>query len=126
MIFREKLYVLFALAVVFFLQSCGVSCWDKAVEEYFDRQLSIIEKQLEHTTVIAGEPMFSVFAMEKITGISSSVQYGDVSLYKSHTDYEADKKRWINWLHNEGCDLSTEELNRIVEKLEARNGYLIN
>lgn len=126
MTFKEKIYVWSFSATVVLLQSCQASCVDSVVERHFNHQFSIIERQLTYSTAIAGEPMYAIITLKEITGIASSIQFGDVSLYKSYSDYELDKKRWTDWLHSEGCNLSAAELNDVLKKVEAKNGYLID
>lgn len=118
-----RIYIIFALLMLA-TSSCQRSCLDPSVETLVKAELEVIENQLMQSNVVGGQAMLSIFFFEQVTGISSSVQYGDTSVYSSKSDFQSDKKSWISWLREHGCSFTISQLRQEKQDIQKRHPYL--
>lgn len=106
------------------MTSCQNSCLDETVHQFVETEFLTISTQLDKNMIVGGQALLSVFFFERLTGIPSSVKYGDTSVYRSKSDFKSDRKAWIHWLNEEGCTLTLSQLREVRETVEGENPYL--
>ncbi|MCP9236852.1 hypothetical protein [Lewinella sp. JB7] len=105
---------------------CNPKCVKEEVVTFFDNELSIIEENLGPDYIIGGRSMIAVFTLQEVTGIQSSVRFGDTSVYPGFDGFNNDKLKWMRWLDENGCELSIYHVESILEKVKAEHPYLIS
>ena len=69
--------------------------------------------------------MVAVFTLQKITGIRSSVSFGDTSVYPDFNAFNSDKQKWKEWLNDNSCDLELDYIKSILQDVKSEHPYLI-
>lgn len=118
-----RLHILFTLLMLT-ASSCQKSCLDPSAETLLETELEVIENRLMQSNIVGGQAMLSIFFFEQITGIPSSVQYGDTSVYNNKSDFQSDKKSWMSWLREHGCSFTTSQLRQKKQDIQKRHPYL--
>ncbi|MFK8164722.1 MAG: hypothetical protein AB8H12_19910 [Lewinella sp.] len=106
-------------------QGCETSCADEEVTAFFEKELLIIEDNLGAENIVGGRSMIAVFTLQKITGIQSSVRFGDTSVYPDFDAFSLDKSKWEKWLNKNGCELEADYVESVLQKVRNDHPYLI-
>lgn len=100
--------------IIFVLFSCSKNEEGKRRVEY---HLNKVNTCIEGSALSANQ-YYSVFVLEQLTGVSSSVSFGEVSFYTKKEDVKTDIKNWSEWLKkNEAKQYNLSDSIKIVESL---------
>ena len=70
--------------------------------------------------------MIAVFTLQKITGIKSSVRFGDTSVYPNQDAFRRDKSKWREWVSENSCNLKMPQAESILQSVKASHPYLVD
>lgn len=96
---------------------------DKGIKYVFFKNVNNVENSIPQEA-IDGETYLSLFFLESLTGISSSVNYGDVSFYKNQEDINRDSNHWKKWYEKNKCRLKKQELDSLQDKIKSSNPWI--
>lgn len=83
---------------------------DDAAIAIFRSKMSTIDREYHRTGNLSSQLVRSIFFLEEVTSIKSSIEWGDVSYYPSEESVESDLSKWDNWFLVNNCLLRSDSL----------------
>lgn len=120
---KDFIKMLFLLVIL--CQSCTGSenCSDEGAVLFFNEHLRNIENQ-QPGQAIDGRTYISIFFLESVTDLNSSVSYGDISYYEKQDSIDRDLSRWYNWLQENKFGLNLDSLKKAEKEVRERNSWI--
>jgi hypothetical protein len=117
--------------ILFFLfatlqMSCGHSS-DCKVDKFVQKEFSKKFKNIKNINLhkgIGGQLFVDIIFMHEITGIESSVSFGDVSFSKNEEDVQKDVKAWRGWYEEHKCNISRDSIVALEKRIIDSNPWL--
>jgi len=81
------------------------------------KDIRLLDESLRKTLGFSGSTYRAIFFLERITGIRSSANYGDVTEYRNLTDYKKDRKQWLQWLEDNACEIDNATVHQVRENI---------
>jgi hypothetical protein len=125
-IFSTKIYLYLTLLLFSLCTKTANKCDTSYLSQVFLQKLRTIEKNVKKGEPYSGNTYRAIFFFEKITGVSSHAQWGDVSVYQNRKDFKTDKEAWLNWLDKNKCSKNEEEVKAIEEKVRQETPWIQN
>ncbi len=123
-IFLKKVSLYAALLFFSLCAKTASKCDKSYLSQVFLQKLQLVEKNVKKGEPFSGNTYRAIFFFEKITGISSQAQWGDVSIYKDYKDFKTDKELWLAWLDKNKCLTNEEEVKAIEEKVRQETPWI--
>lgn len=123
---KYKIIIFTNLIFSLLLASCvqEKSCeTDPEVDKFFKKHL-IVVSNINSGSAIGGEKYISLFFLESLTGITSNVNYGDISVYERKKDKKEDLQNWQKWYNKHECSLQIDSLIALEKKIISRNTWI--
>lgn len=115
------------LILCYALLICVISCKnekdclvDQYVKNSFEEKIRHI-KALKTNEGFGPKTYLFLFFLEAVTGLKTSANYGDISVYVTKKDIRDDVKKWKNWYELNKCLLNPDTLALIELKLRDSN-----
>ncbi|MEL7062699.1 MAG: hypothetical protein AAFP00_03120 [Bacteroidota bacterium] len=109
--YRNSLITTSVFFAVLILFRCNIPRPTKNFDDYYQSV-----KHIQINQAFDKEAYSAIFILEKLTGLSSSASYGDISIYLSEADIKNDLQMWNKWKFDNRSKFSIEDSLRVVEK----------
>ena len=99
------------------------NCRNHAATDFYEKHIKIVEGH-KVGKAIDGKVHLALFFLEEVTGLNSSVSYGDISHYENRNIRGNDISKWNDWKGKNECKLDLDTLRAIEKRILNDNTWL--
>jgi len=105
-----------------FIFNCSLkenSCSNPIAEKKISKHIKVLEDNYKKDFVLSTNLLKSISFLSEVSKIESKVIYGDVTVYKSYSDFKADLSNWKKWFKKNKCKVDEQFIIDIEKKINS-------